>query len=122
MASGDDYQTIWLPNSVMRDRATIPATTPKNLDALQGFMKTRYREEMADGRMVAELYPEDLRRVQDGYGCPNAHCLAFFNRRFSVCPICNHDIDVNRDVVEYSPEHWQPVEGRTSDEILKDRF
>lgn len=118
MASGDDYQTIWLPNQHMQERASIPGTSRAALDAVQGFMRTRYREQMEDGRFVAELWPEDLQRVAEGYGCPNSHCLAYFNRRFSECPLCGHVIDVNRDIVDHSPDHWQPNEGRTSQEIL----
>ena len=119
MASGDDFQTIWLPDSHMRERATVPSTSRAALDAVQGFMLTRYREQMEDGRWVAELRSEDLQRVADGYGCPNAHCLAYYNRRFPACPLCGHVLDVNRDIVDHSPDYWQPYEGRTSEEILE---
>lgn len=119
MASGDDSTTtLWLPNQHMRERAEIPGTSRDALHAVQGFMRTRYREQMDDGRWVAELYPEDLQRVSEGYGCPNAHCLAFFSRRFDKCPLCGHVLDVNKDILDYSPDHWQPYEGRTSEEIL----
>lgn len=119
MANGDDSQTIWLPDSHMRERATIPSTTRDALAAVAGFMKTRYREQMPDGRFVAELYPEDLQRVREGYGCANAHCLAFFHRRFQDCPLCGEPISAN-EIVDYSPAHWQPYLGRTSDEILSE--
>lgn len=118
-SSGDDYQTIWLPNSHMQERAEIASTSRQALDAVKGFMRTRYREQMPDGRFVAELYPDDLQRVAEGYGCANAHCLAFFDRRFAECPLCGHVIDAARDIVGYSPNYWQPSEGRTSEEILR---
>lgn len=118
MSSGDDITTLWLPGSHMRERATIPATTRASLDAVAGFMRTRYREQMEDGRFVAELYPEDFQRVRDGYGCPNAHCLAYFNRRFESCPLCGQQLADPSEIVDYSPDHWQPYEGRTSEEIL----
>jgi hypothetical protein len=118
VSSGDDYSTLWLPDSAMRERATIPSTTRDALEALDGFMPTRYREQMEDGRFIAELYPDDLRRVADGYGCPNAHCLARFKRRFSKCPLCGHELDVSRDIVDYQPDYWKQGPSRTSEEIL----
>lgn len=116
MASGDDTQ-IWVPpNAVLRGRAEVPSVGRQSLDAVDGFLVPRYVEYMDDGRRVAELHSQDLRRVQDGYAC--GECLAMFSRRFSNCPACNHELDPNRDIVDYSPDHWQPSEGRTSDEIL----
>jgi len=120
MANGDDYQTLWLPRGVMRARAEVPSVTRQGLDAVEGFLKPRYVEHMEDGRRVAELSSADLRRVQDGYAC--GECLAFFGRRFGRCPACNHELDPNRDIVDYSPDHWQPSEGRTSEEIFKSQF
>lgn len=121
MASGDDTQTIWLPDSHMRERATIPSTSREALDAVQGFMRTRYREQREDGSWVAELYPKDLQRVSEGYGCSNAHCLAYYDRRFENCPICGEPMGA-QGIVDYSPDHWQSNEGRTSDEILQESF
>lgn len=119
MSSGDDYQTIWLPNEAMRERAQVPSTTRDALDAVQGFMRTRYREQRDDGTWVAELWPDDLQRVAEGYGCANAHCLAHYNRRFQTCPLCGEPMGA-QGIVEYSPDYWQPYEGRTSGEILSE--
>lgn len=116
MASGDDY-SIWLPpNAVLRERSTVPAVDIDKLKYVQGYLKPRYVEYMEDGRRVAELGSKDLQRVQDGYACGS--CLAFFGERFKDCPSCGHSLDPNVDVVDYHPDHWQPIAGRTSDEIL----
>lgn len=120
MASGDDY-SIWVPpNVVLRERATVPSINVESLKFVQGYLTPRYVEYMEDGRRVAELGSKDLERIKDGYAC--AECLAFFGERFQNCPGCGHLLDVNRDIVDYHPDHWQPVDGRTSDEILSKRF
>lgn len=114
--SGEDFQTIWIPNKQVRGRAEVPSTTRAALEAVKGFLKPRYIEYMEDGRRVAELRQADLDRVQDGYAC--GECLAFFEQRFINCPSCGHLLDPSRDIVEHRPDYWLPYEGRTSDEIL----
>lgn len=119
MASGDDLQTIWLPNSHMRERAQVPATNVAALDAVKGFLTPRYSEYHPEtGKRVWELHQADLNRVADGYACGN--CLAFFDRRFRLCPACRHELDPNRDIIEYAPPHWYPSEGRTSDQVIEE--
>ena len=113
---GDEYE-IWVPpNAEMRERATVPATTLDALKHVKGYLVPRYVEHMADGRRVAELTQRDLDRVNDGYAC--GECLAFFDYAFDNCPSCGHNLDPSKDIVDYSPGHWQPSEGRTSAEIL----
>lgn len=116
MAS-DEGQRIWLPNSVMRERAKVSSTTVAALDAVRGFLKPRYVDEMPDGRRVAELHAHDLQRVIDGYAC--GECLAFFDQRFEKCPACGHKLDPNTDVVDWQPDYWKPSPSRTSEEILR---
>lgn len=115
--SGDDSTTIWLPNRVMRERATVPGVNAYELMlAVRGYMVPRYQEEMPDGRRVGELRAEDIQRVADGYAC--GECFAIFERRFEKCPGCSHILDPNKDIVDWSPDYWQPNEGRTSDQII----
>lgn len=118
MASGDDYTTIWVPNSVMRERAKVASTTVASLEAVRGYLKPRYIEELPDGRRVAELHAIDLKRVADGYAC--GECLAWFDRQFDACPCCGHDLNPERDIVDHRPDYWLPYEGRTSDEVMRD--
>ncbi len=118
MASGDDTVTIWLPRHVMRERATVPCVSLETLKHVRGYLVPRYVEEMPDGRRVAELREKDLQRVSDGYAC--GECLAFFDHRFRNCPGCGHELDPNRDIVEWSPPYWQPYEGRTSEQVLEE--
>lgn len=116
--SGEDSQTIWLPNSVMRSRSEVRSIRIEDLSHVRGYLKPRYIDEMPDGRRVAELHERDLDRVRDGYAC--GECLAFFGERFPSCPGCGHMLDANSDVVVWRPPYWQPTEGRTSTEVLKD--
>lgn len=116
MASGDDVQELWLPNSHMRQEATVPSTTVEALAAVRGYMVPRYIDRLPDGRRVAELHQKDISRVEDGYGC--GECLAMFDHRFSNCPSCGHLLEPNRDIVDHRPDYWQPYDGRTSAEIL----
>ena len=118
MASGDDLQTIWLPDHIMRARAEVPSTSRTALDAVRGFLRPRYVEEMPDGRRVAELTQEGIQRVAEGYAC--GKCLAYFDRRFTHCPACSKPLEPNIDIVDYSPPHWQDGPSRTSEEILED--
>ena len=111
-------QTIWLPNSVMRERATVPATTRAALDAIDGFYVPIYEEEMPDGRRRSALGTRDFQRVIDGYACANGHCRALWKQRFDACPLCGHVPDLERDVVEDIPAYWKPGPSRTSEEIL----
>lgn len=114
--SGDEYE-IWVPsNAVMRERATVRSVSVEGLAAVRGYLKPRYIDEMTDGRRVAELAARDLERVADGYAC--GECLAFFDQRFETCPGCGHEMDANRDIVDFHPAYWQPSPSRTSDEIL----
>lgn len=115
LANGDDTQTIWLPNQVMRERARVPSVSRSSLDAVLGYLVPRYVDELPDGRRVAELHAEDLRRVEDGYAC--GECLAYFSRRFESCPSCGHLMDVNVDIVEWAPEYWQPNEGTITTDL-----
>lgn len=115
--SGEDSQTIWLPNSVMRERSRVPSVRIEDLQHVRGYLKPRYIDELPDGRRVAELHERDLERVQDGYAC--GECLAFFDQRFLSCPGCAHLLDANSDIVQHRPAYWEPNEGRTSAEILK---
>lgn len=117
MASGDDYTTLWVPNSHMREEATIPSTTPAALEAVTGYMIPEYIDRLPDGRRVAQMYKRDIDRVTEGYGC--GECLAKFDQRFPNCPSCGHRLDPNRDIVDWNPPYWQDYEGRTSEEILK---
>ena len=119
MASGDDYTTLWLPNSHLRQEATIPSTSLAALDAVRGYMVPQYVDRLPDGRRVAQLYRNDIQRIADGYGC--AECLAKFEQRFKNCPSCGHELEPNRDIVDWNPAYWQPDKGRTSAEILADR-
>lgn len=120
MASGDDYQ-IWVPpNAVLRERAQVRGVSIDGLKYVLGYLKPRYIEYMDDGRRVAELHARDLDRVKDGYACGD--CLAFFAERFPACPGCGHELDAQQDVVEHHPDYWDPSPGRTSDEILRERF
>lgn len=116
MSYGDDTQTIWLPNEVMRERARVPSVNVDDLKYVRGYLIPRYVDELPDGRRVAELHSKDLKRIEDGYGC--GECLAYFDRRFHDCPGCGHELDVNKDIVEFRPPYWEPTEGRTSQEIL----
>lgn len=101
----------------MRERATVPGVDVQALlTAVKGYMIPRYIDVLPDGRRVAELRAHDLQRVADGYGC--GECLAMFEKRFARCPGCSHELDVNRDIVDWSPAYWQPNVGRTSEEIL----
>lgn len=119
MASGDDFE-IWVPpNALVRERAVVPSVDLASLDAIQGYMIPGYIDELEDGRRVAQLREKDFQRVVDGYACGN--CLAFFGQKFKNCPSCSHSLDPNKDIVEHAPEYWNPVEGRTSDEILNGR-
>ena len=115
--SGDDYQTLWLPNSEVRERATVPSTTVAALAAVRGYLIPRYVEVMDDGRRVAELRENDLQRVADGYAC--GECLAYFDQRFVNCPSCVWEIHPSTDIVDYHPSHWEPSESRTSEEIIR---
>lgn len=116
MASGDDFE-IWVPpNSLIRERTTVPSVSLESLEAVQGYMIPGYIDEREDGSRVAQLRAKDLQRVSDGYACGN--CLAYFGQRFKNCPGCSHVLDPNFDIVEHAPEYWSPVEGRTSQEIL----
>lgn len=112
-----DGQTIWVPNSVMRERARVNSIKVEDLNHVKGFLIPRYIDHLPDGRRVYELKENDLRRIEDGYAC--AECLAFFERRFPSCPGCGHYLDANHDIVEFRPPYWEPNEGRTSEEILK---
>lgn len=111
-----DGDLLWLPDSVMRQEATVQSTTVDALQYVQGYMVPRYIDRLPDGRRVAELYQNDIDRVADGYGC--GECLAMFNRRFSECPSCGHRMDANADIVDFRPPYWDDYEGRTSAEIL----
>ena len=112
-----DDADIWVPpNATMRERATVPSVDKRRLALVKGYLVPRYVEQMPDGRRVAELNERDLGRVNDGYAC--GECLAYFDYRLMECPSCGHNIDPSVDIVDYSPAHWQPSEGRTSDEIL----
>lgn len=116
--SGEDYQTLWLPNSVMRERARVNSIKVEDLNHVRGWLTPRYIEEdHATGKRIYELRERDFERVKDGYAC--GQCLAFFDHRFPSCPACGHYLDVNQDIVEYRPPWWEPNEGRTSEEILK---
>jgi len=112
-----DGQTIWLPNSVMRERANVRSIKIEDLKHVKGFLIPRYIEEMPNGKRVYELHERDFERVKDGYAC--GECLAFFERRLPSCPGCGHYLDVNKDIVEWRPAYWEPNEGCTSEEILK---
>ena len=105
MANGDDTQTLWLPNSHMRQEATVPSTTAAALDAVKGYMVPRYIDRLPDGRRVAELYQKDIQRVEDGYGC--GECLAMFDQKFRNCPSCGHLMDIHRDIVDFQPDYWK---------------
>lgn len=100
----------------MREEATVRSTTVDALKYVTGYIIPTYIDRLPDGRRVAGIGERDLGRVSDGYAC--GECLATFERRFPQCPGCGHDLDVNRDVVDWAPDYWQPYEGRTSDEIL----
>jgi hypothetical protein len=106
VASGDDVSTLWLPRQVMRQEAEVPSTTVAALEAVKGYMIPRYVDRLPDGRRVAELRADDLRRVEDGYGC--GECLANFDQRFQNCPGCGHKLDANRDIVDFLPDYWKP--------------
>ena len=108
MASGDDSQTLWLPNSYMREEATIPSTTRERLEAVRGYMVPIYVDRLPDGRRVASLDAKDLQRVADGYACGNGQCLAKFDQRFKNCPSCGHELDPNKDIVDWLPDYWKP--------------
>lgn len=116
MAS-DETETLWLPNAQMRERATVPGVSVESLAAVRGYMIPRYIDVLPDGRRVAELKASDLQRVSQGYAC--GECLAMFEKRFATCPGCSHELDSNRDIVDWNPAYWQPYEGRTSEEILR---
>lgn len=115
MAEGD---TLWLPNSVMRQESTIPATRADMLAHVRGYFVPIYVDRHPDGRRVALLREKDGQRIKEGYGC--GECLAYFDRQFPECPSCGHELDASRDVVDFNPDYWQPHDGRTSAEILKD--
>lgn len=113
MPEGD---TLWLPNSTMREEATVRATSIEALMQVRGYFVPIYVDRHEDGRRVALLKEKDVGRIADGYGC--GECLAFFDRAFKACPGCGHVLEPNKDIVDFSPDYWQPDEGRTSDEIL----
>ena len=117
MASGDDLSTLWLPDSHMRQEATVPSVSRHTLDAVKGYMIPGYIDRLPDGRRVAQMEARDIQRIQEGYGC--GECLAKFDQRFKNCPGCSHELEPNRDIVDWDPDYWQPYEGRTSEEILK---
>ena len=103
----------------MLERSRVPTTRIDRLQAVKGYLVPRYVEYMDDGRRVGALGEKDIQRVKDGYAC--GECLAYFGQRFPVCPSCGHMLDPNKDIVDYNPDHWQPYEGRTSQEILESR-
>lgn len=106
LIDGADVPELWLPNSAMRERANVRSVDPEGLKWVTGYMVPRYTDNMPDGRRVMELKASDLSRVEDGYGC--GECLATFNRRFPDCPGCGHQLDPNRDIVEWAPDYWKP--------------
>lgn len=115
VSSGDDYTTLWLPNEVMRERATVPAVT--DLDAVDGFIQAHYEYTREDGsRHYALTNRRDFQRIVDGYGCPK--CLAKFRQSRNDCPLCDWTRDLSRDIVDQIPPEWVDQTGRTSDEIL----
>lgn len=98
-------QTIWLPNSAVRERAEVPATNARDLPPLN-FLTPVYTGRMeGNDRQQYGLSERDFQRVMDGYACPE--CLLKFERRTDVCPLCSHERDIERDVVE-APRHWLP--------------
>lgn len=117
MSSGDDYTTIWLPNSVMRERATVTKT--RDLGDLDGFIIAKWEEEGPDGRRRNALTNRrDFQRILDGYACPD--CLAKFKSRRDNCCVCPWERDMSRDIIDQVPDYWKPGPSRTSQEILRD--
>ncbi len=117
MASGDDTQTLWIPNRHVRERAEVRGIPPQGLEAVRGYFIPRYVEYMDDGRRVAELKQGDIDRIAEGYGC--GECLAYFEVRLHDCPSCGHRLDANTDIVKWHPDYWNPSPSRDTSEILK---
>ncbi len=109
--TSDDGVTIWLPNREMRERAEVPATTVESLKRVKGYFRPRYIDVLPDGRRVGALGDGDIRRIKDGYGC--GKCFAYFSERTPDCPSCGERLDVNQDIVDFSPDYWKPSASRT---------
>ncbi len=112
LSSSDDGVTIYLPNSVMRERSRVPATTVESLRKVKGYFRPRYIDVLDDGRRVGALGDKDIQRIEDGYGC--GKCFAYFSERLADCPSCGERLDPNSDVVDFSPDYWKPSASRTS--------
>lgn len=69
-------------------------------------LKPIYSEVLPDGNILFGLTNEDLAKVEAGYACPQ--CLEDFRGKYlPVCPLCKHQRDISRDIVE-APPHWRP--------------
>lgn len=111
--SGDDYQTLHLPNHVMRERARVNAVTVESLRRVTGYIKPIYVDHLEDGRRVAALGERDHARVREGYAC--GECLATFNSRERFCPGCGHQLDTSVDLVDFLPDYWKPDPRKTAE-------
>jgi len=115
LASGDDYQTIWLPNTVMRERAEVPAV--RELPDRLEFIVPEYVDYLETGEPhYAITSRRDFDRVKDGYACPR--CLLKFNTHRTSCPLCPWERDLSRDISDQVYDYWKPGPSRTSAEIL----
>ncbi len=115
MASGDDYTTLWLPNTVMRERAEVSAV--RELPPTLEFIVPQYVDYLPNGEPhYAISNRRDFQRVVDGYACPR--CLLKFSRHRTNCPLCPWERDLSRDIVDQVHDYWKPDRGRTSSEIL----
>ena len=105
MASGDDYTTLWLPNSAMRERATVPGAA--KIEEIDGFIPAHYEYTRDDGRRhYALTNSRDFQRILDGYACPD--CLAKFKWSRNDCPLCPWERDLTEDIIDQVPPEWLP--------------
>jgi len=72
----------------------------------EGWLKPIFEEhDPVTGRLLrAGLSAEDFERVRLGYACPE--CLVRFRTYLTRCPVCGHERDLGRDIVE-AAEGWK---------------